>query len=335
MAEVKLNASPQIESIHCAGDWAKLQRRVREDLAVGLIYSTYVHNCAFSGFQATPRGYGRDALIASWLGELNGFSEQTLNDIASFGASLGGQDTPLTFAMSRGEVSATNSAETVFGSGTGRKVAYRSQSACVIAGGRVQHEWLFTDNLHIALQLGVPPLAVAQRLAKLKARTNLPHWDFGERASAEGQTGPLPCELDIVLLKNWVDALNTRRLDHLAKLYTSDAQCLAPGGRRFSGAAEISRFWLSLFAAIPDGQINAQLTVNDAKQHELGMNWQLRGHHTGPGFLAQPNGARVTLQGNLQLKVTDTLIKEEWLMFDELDLLTQLVGPQGVSNSLF
>lgn len=338
-------------AIGTANDLLQLQRRLREDAALGLIYEAYVHNCKLhsgiaGGGTAGHCSFGREALLAQWLAELHSFGEQRLTNARAFGG-LGTTSTNQSqLVMSRAQVDARHTGEGLFGAASNRELHYQTLSASVVANGRILEEWHFTDNLHIAMQLGVAPAQMGKQVAAQQNQRNLPCWNLGEVASARGQSGPLPYEQgenqEYNLLAsasplpgNWINAINFRRFDMLASLYQKEARVYAPGGRQLAGPRALARFWLSLITALPDSKLELQLLAGDSPTEQLGMVWCLCGRHTGPGLTAVPSGAKLNLQGMTQWQLGDGKILGEWLLFDELDLLAQIhaYNPQA-QNSL-
>jgi len=50
----------------------------------------------------------------------------------------------------------------------------------------------------------------------------------------------------------------------------------------------------------------------------------MEGHHLGHGMLGAPTGHRVSVLGITHLHVRDGLIVDDWTLYDELAMLTQL-----------
>lgn len=318
--------TPATNTIHSARDLQALQKQLREDTAIGLIYETHAHNCTLRTGEMQAPLYGREAVISHWLGELHGFSEQQLSDSNAFAAPDTIAPKQSQLMMSRARVQATHSGENVFGCSTGTAVQFRTQSFCRVANGRLLEEWQFTDRLHLALQMGLSPQHLGRHLAQKQYKMQ-PRWHTGELASGQGQTGPEPSEANAEqtqpVLCNWVDALNSRRFDRLTNLYQCTARIHAPGGRTLDGPKALARFWLSLIAALPDCRLEIQHLVTDNETQQLGLLWRLCGHHSGPGLTPEPAGQRLSLHGISQWQLEDGKISDEWTLFDEIELIAQ------------
>jgi predicted ester cyclase len=54
--------------------------------------------------------------------------------------------------------------------------------------------------------------------------------------------------------------------------------------------------------------------------------WSAEAVHAGPGIFGEPTGKRVQLWGITQHHVVGGKIVAEWMLFNELDLMMQLVA---------
>ena len=61
-----------------------------------------------------------------------------------------------------------------------------------------------------------------------------------------------------------------------------------------------------------------------AASSHFAVRWSMEGHHLGHGLLGPPSGQRVFLLGVSHLHVRDGAIVEEWTVYDELAMLTQV-----------
>jgi predicted ester cyclase len=310
-----------------------LETQLREQQAVGRLYDTALHNLVLHRDSETL--YGREAVVADWLTELHSCGEQQVLESEAFSAPAPNANAQLVMTHSRISAMHTGASGWLPRS-TGKPISYRSQSLYLVAHERIVEQWRFEDQLHIALQLGLAPADLAKRQSPL----NGGRWQLGETASAQGQTGPRIAGLPKVdhsddIVSQWVYAFNTHRLDRLGELYCRDADLSGPGGRELIGRADITKFWLSLQAAIPDGQLLTQKMVRDTDNGRIGLLWSLSGFHTGPGLTPTPSGQRLRLAGLTQWQLNDGGIAKEWTLFNEIDLLRQIhSGSRQTPNRL-
>lgn len=64
---------------------------------------------------------------------------------------------------------------------------------------------------------------------------------------------------------------------------------------------------------------------NEAEGFSVSARWSALGTHRGYGLYGAPTGRRVHLWGISQLYITGGRITEEWALFNEFDVLAQLL----------
>jgi hypothetical protein len=64
---------------------------------------------------------------------------------------------------------------------------------------------------------------------------------------------------------------------------------------------------------------------NEAEGFSVSVRWSAVGTHRGYGLYGTPTGRRVYLWGLSQLYVSDGRITEDWMLFNEFDVLAQLL----------
>jgi predicted ester cyclase len=65
---------------------------------------------------------------------------------------------------------------------------------------------------------------------------------------------------------------------------------------------------------------------NDTEGYLASVRWSATGTHRGHGMYSKPTGRPVRLWGITQYKIVQGQIVENWTMFNELNLLMQLLG---------
>lgn len=317
----------------------ELERDLREQQAVGKLYDHVLHNviCHIDGH----RYYGREALLAHWLGELHSLGDQTLQTHSGF--STEAKNDHAHWVLSRAEISAQHNGESYcLPQASGKTLAYRNQSLSLVAQGRIVEQWSFNDQLHIALQLGLD----IETQASKQAPQSSP-WSLGEIASGLGQTGPLEsetfsssesseakCEQSHEgLIQDWLSAMNRHDFQSLEKCYHSQANMHGPGGRKLDDCKAIKRFYLSLQAAFPNGHWQSVQFIANEQEDRIALLWRLDGDHSGPGFSSPPSGKRIAIHGLSEWHIVDGKIKQEWTLFNEIDLLQQILSEPSVANN--
>ena len=64
---------------------------------------------------------------------------------------------------------------------------------------------------------------------------------------------------------------------------------------------------------------------NEREGFTTSTRWSMVGTHTGPGVYGQPTGRRVYIWGITQHVIKDGKITEEWMMFNEFEVLAQIL----------
>ncbi len=66
---------------------------------------------------------------------------------------------------------------------------------------------------------------------------------------------------------------------------------------------------------------------NDDEGYLTSERWSAEGTHSGDGAYGAPTGRPIRIWGITQHKIVDGRIVDEWMLFNELDLLMQLATP--------
>ena len=119
---------------------------------------------------------------------------------------------------------------------------------------------------------------------------------------------------------------NERALGRLPEIYSPIAELHGPAGRELIGNDQISGFYASWLAGLPDLRVvfdHIAVVERDAG-FDVAVRWMLSGTHTGPGLLAAPRGAKLLLMAVSHWRLENDLVVEDWTVFDELAVLRQM-----------
>ena len=100
-----------------------------------------------------------------------------------------------------------------------------------------------------------------------------------------------------------------------------------PGTRAFYGVAAVITQTMRLAAMIPDLVYLPQhvCSIPSVEGGEkIAVRWVMDGHHLGHGVLGPPTGHRLFVMGMSHVHVVEGRVVEEWTLYDELALLTQI-----------
>ena len=122
---------------------------------------------------------------------------------------------------------------------------------------------------------------------------------------------------------------NRRDYQVLAERYAPDFAFRGPTDRAFSGGEAYRGFLASLIAAFPDLELQMDEVYwmgNDRDGYLSATRWSGGGRHLGEGIYGAPTGCEAQLWGLTQQRIVDGRIVNEWLLFNELDVMMQLAA---------
>lgn len=221
-----------------------------------------------------------------------------------------------------------------FGAATGIQAQIQIIAHCVCKDNRIIEEWLVRDNYSLARQLGVDPLSHARKLATapLDPSGIFAQWLTSEHArvsalSREKADYPSAGEdnegaIRAALHNIW----NARLLGETRQLYAENARLHASARRDYDGIEKISRFYMDVLGSLPDARISVDYTCSNSMLdgEHVAARWVIAGNHTGAALWGEPTGAPVLILGESHYRLVDGKVMEEWLVFDELAVLTQI-----------
>ena len=119
---------------------------------------------------------------------------------------------------------------------------------------------------------------------------------------------------------------NLKRFDWLERYYDPAAIVHAGGGRVAHGLRNIGALLLHVQTAIPDGMLRVEHVCHSEETDGvvLAVRWVLEGTTASGGVLGEcPVGKPVFMMGISHLRFERGKVIEEWMVFDELGVLTQ------------
>ncbi|GAB4149328.1 MAG: ester cyclase [Sphingomonadales bacterium] len=230
----------------------------------------------------------------------------------------------------------TNLGASVFGPATGKRLRVPAIADCLVRENRIVEEWLVRDNMGLARQLGVDiDKAVAAEVARgtdmagaLRARDRDAVAQI--RASSHNlEAGPLAPNAEPAAFANAVLNCVWRQRDEgrLAGLYDHRARIVAPAGRNYYGTAEWSRGLSEILACLDDVCVRldhvAAIPYLGAGL-DIAARWSLAARHQGDGIYGPSTAADIWLLGISHWRVINGRVHDEWTLFDELALMTQI-----------
>jgi predicted ester cyclase len=304
--------------------------RIWVQRGIGLIRENYAEDAVVHGAYGTSHGV--EPVVQGTLMKINAYPDRV------------GQAEDVVWEQ-RGD-DAFLSAHRIFSSGahtgmssygppTGRSFSSRTIATCLYRKGVMVEEWVVRDEYAVVEQLGLDPHAVARAIA-------FPGWDrrtddVGARdVLARGDSGERPddhrgeCEHVLGLVE---EVWNQRLLHRVTGFVARDVTCHTSRNRTLTRPDGYQRTLLELLAPFPDARIEVRdVVANYSVPHgglRVGVVWWLHGTYCGTPAYGPTTGSPVRVLGSSQFLFRDGRIVDEWRVYDELAILTQIARARG------
>lgn len=317
--------------------------RIWDERDIGLIYTHYTHNVAV--YYNLSAIYNREDLVLDTIQRLvsyperRGMATQVIwrgNDVDGF----------YTSHLVTGSGRHTQVGH--LGKPTGRRYTARGIADCMIFENRIYREWIVADNMAIIRQLGLDADALAEARAREMLASGQTPIDIGENRRLLGQTPP-ESEADLSIAHteteawclSWLhEVWNKRMLGTIRTVYASNVQWHGPLMKELYGPAAVLHQTLALLGSIPDCAYMPQHVcsiLSEEGGEKVAIRWVMEGHHLGHGpLLGVPTGSRLFLLGMTHLHIINRKVIDEWTVYDEMALLTQIklheLGPVDIRD---
>ncbi len=307
----------------------RITYRIWEGKQVGLCYDYYSEDCPVY----TLGGYveGAEQVTQNTIRTLAGFPDRTLH---ADNIVWGGNDEDGYHSSHLICTNMTNLGPSEYGAPTGHQAQIQVIAHCVCKDNRIVEEWLVRDNYSLALQLGVDPqeYARAQAAKPLDPESTFARWLKSEhqRVSEVTRTrAPYPNAgedsegfVRAALQNIW----NARMLGDSQLFYAENARLHASARDDYDGADRVARFYMEVLGSIPDARISVDYTCSNSmlEGSYVAARWVIAGTHSGGALWGDPTGADLLILGESQYRLQDGKVIEEWLVFDEIAVLTQI-----------
>jgi len=229
----------------------------------------------------------------------------------------------------------TNDGDSRYGPATGRKVDVLVIANCVALGNRIFLEHVLYNNSSLLRQLGLDLEAQVGRLA-IAPPAGWPRdsgtWEA--LRSAARPSRPLSVAEPVTgfdvdrFVRDTLERLWTRRdFATLRAVYAPDFAFRGPTDRAGRGAGAYRQMLTAVLEAFPDLALEVDEVYwmgNERDGYLTSARWSADATHTRPGLYGEPTGHRVQIWGITQHRIVGGRIVEEWMLFNELDLLMQV-----------
>ena len=230
----------------------------------------------------------------------------------------------------------TNTGESRYGAPKGTSVHFLVIANCVALENDIFLEHVLYNTSAMLKQMGVDPWKEAKRLA----HDPPPGWPrsgavWNQLKNSASPTLPIsdqdpvagfdPDAFSRSLHDNvWNgdgSSINTHYQDDFVFEGTTD--------RRFSGKKAYMGYIREIREVFPDLKLGVDEVYwmeNASEGWLISTRWSAEGTHLGDGIYRQPTGRKCQIWGITQWFVKDGLIEKEWQLFNEFDLMMQIVS---------
>lgn len=308
--------------------------KIWDERDVGLIYTHYTHNCVLYGTMGTI--YNREDVVRDTIQRLVSFPER--RGMATQ-VIWNGNDKDGFYTSHLVTGSGRHTQFGHLGQPTGRPFVSRTIADCMILRNKIYREWVVADTAAIISQLGLDLDAFATRFAKAALDKGQTALDIGENGRLLGQYPP-EAEADVSLANNEIEAdtlrwlhevFNKRMFGKIKDVYAPTVQYHGPMMKELYGVAAVTHQHLGLVGSLPDAAYMPQHICSVPSEEggtKVAVRWLIEGHHLGYGILQSlgehPTGKRVQVMGMTHYHYKNGKIADEWNVYDELSLLTQV-----------
>jgi len=228
----------------------------------------------------------------------------------------------------------TNAGSGRYGAATGRKVSVPVIANCVALHNDIFLEHVLYNTSAMLDQLGVD---LWEEVARLVSDPP-PGWPRSPKTWDElrGAASPrMPISVADPIAGFDPDALARAVHDNIWNgdgsaiddSYAEDFPFEGTTNREFRGGDAYRGYVDELRTAFPDLTLQVDEVYwmgNDADGWLVSTRWSSEGSHLGGGIYREPTGTRCQMWGITQWRVKDGKIRQEWQLFNELDLMMQI-----------
>jgi len=309
----------------------RITHRIWEDQDVGYIYDTYSPSCRVYD-DGGPR-HGIEQMVAGTIKRINAFP-----DMRHYADEViwAGNDEQGFVTSHRALNIGYHTGHWRWGPPTGRKVNSWVIANCVIGDNEIYEEWVLYNLAAQLSQLGIDVAAAAKAHGNAGALAPLTEREITEVHRLQGGQKPLPYpryegrgfSVDHFIRQLFHDTFNRRDLSAIDRAYAPNVRWYGTTNRTGYGRSDVRAMARSLLATFPDLGLQVDEVYwmgNDDEGYRVSVRWTALGTHRGWSLYGDPTGRRVHIWGLQQMYIERGEIVEDWMLFNEFDVLAQLL----------
>ena len=309
----------------------RVTHRIWEDQDVGYIYDTYAPSCRVYD-DGGPR-HGIEQMVTGTIQRISAFP-----DMRHYADEViwAGNDEQGFVTSHRALNIGNHTGNWRWGPATGKKVNSWVIANCVIGDNEIYEEWVLYNVGAQLQQLGIDVVAAARAHGNAGALVPVSPPEFTEVQRLQGGQKPYPYpayegsgfSVDHFVRQLFHDTFNRRDLSAIDRAYAPNVRWYGPTNRIGYGRGDVRSMARSLLSTFPDLGLNVDEVYwmgNDDEGYRVSVRWSALGTHRGWSLYGEPTGRRVHIWGLQQLYLRHGLIVEDWMLFNEFDVLAQLL----------
>lgn len=311
----------------------RITHRIWEDQDVGYIYDTYSPGCFV--YDDSGPNYGVERVVEGTMASIHAFPDTRswADEIIWAGDDQQGFVTSHRYITTGHHLGAWR-----WGPATGAKVNLWGIANCVIRDNEIFEEWVLYNMTSKLAQLGIDVAAAAREYGNELNRIGADrHAGEVQRLLGGRQPEYYPLsdsrsfDVEHFVRALWHNLYNRRDLSAVDRAYAPTARWHGPSNRLGYGRQDVKAMARALLASFPDLGMQVDEVYwmgNEDEGYRVSLRWSAQGTHRGYALYGAPTQRRVHLWGINQLYLRAGQITQDWQMFNEFDVLAQLLSDE-------
>ncbi len=318
----------------------RVTHRIWEDQDIGYIYDTYAPGCFV--YDDSGAHYGVERIVEATIGGIHAFP-----DTRSFADDViwAGDEEQGFVTSHRYITTGHHLAPWRWGPATGSRVDMWGIANCVVRENEIVEEWVLYNMCSKFDQLGIDVAWAAREYGNELARSHPADRHLPEVDRLVGGRKPIPYpalrsggsghgtgfDVEHFVRGLFHNVYNRRDLSAVDRGYAATVRWNGASGRVGSGRQDVKAMARALLATFPDLGLQVDEVYwmgNESEGFRVSVRWTAVGTHRGYGLYGTPTNRRTHVWGINQLYLRGGRITEDWMMFNEFDVMAQLLADE-------
>ena len=233
-------------------------------------------------------------------------------------------------------ISGTNTGSSRYGNATGKTVNFLVLANCVALQNDIFLEHVLYNTSAMLQQLGIDPWEESARLVKNPPAgwpRSQENWDQLRSATSPAipisQAEPITEFDPDTFTRKIHDNVWNGNQSAIINSYAENLLFEGATERVFSGRTAYRYYVNELRSVFPDLQLQVDEVYwmgNELDGWLISTRWSAEGTHLGKGIYRSPSGKTCQMWGITQWQVLNGIVQKEWQLFNELDLMMQILA---------